>query len=176
MRENLKENEIYFLGKKKITKKKQRNIPIKQKITLTTIILLISFAIGYIIIYYNRENKLTLNGETLETVSVLPKNSKMPKFNGEEDIGTFVNWVSKNLVYPQGYETVEAKIVIEFVVLTNGKLGQIKILEAPKNKVFEKEVINLLKRSPDWEPAEIAGQKKVNMKFILPVIFKNPMK
>lgn len=176
MKENLKENEVYFLGKKKFIKKKRQNISIKQKVTLIIITLLISFTIGYIIIQYNKENELTLNGETLETISILPENNKMPKFNGEDDIGAFVNWVSKNLVYPKEYQTTEAKVVVEFVVLTNGKLGEIKILEAPKNKVFEKEIINLLKRSPNWEPAEITGQKKVNMKFKLPIIFKNPMK
>jgi len=169
---------MYFLGRDKRWIKNNKKLP-KVFIILVLILLITTLAVGG---YYlnssrhavkNDKIEMTLQGDTLNVVSILPKGSKFPRFNGSDNIEEFYKWIGINLEYPEGYETVKAKVIVRFVIMKNGKLGMFKILKAPRNKIFESAVINLLRRSPKWKPAELADGTKVNMEFILPVSFQN---
>ncbi len=96
---------------------------------------------------------------------------KQAQFQGG-GIETFREWVQKNLVYPP--EAVEngifGRVTVQFIVNTQGKVGNVKILRAVDPQL-DKEVIRVLRLSPDWTPAEDGG-RVVNQRFVMPVIFQ----
>lgn len=180
MKKGKNENEVYFLGGRTVPGKMKKFKTLTGITIAATVVTLSSAAIFYFTQRnpgaMEEEKELILPGDTFDVVSVLPEGSILPKFNGKKDINEFYSWIVQNLVYPKGYETEEGKVIVSFVVMKNGELGKFDILEAPRNKVFENTVIELLKRSPRWEPAELADGTKVGMRFTLPVTFKSPGK
>jgi len=169
MMEDNKDNEVYYLG-----------IPQKPNSrkwwwvigAVLGIIVLLALAGLWTMDDGNSSGDDTLKGEMLQTVSVLPDGAAMPRFNGDGDVNDFLVWIMQNLKYPQGLEKEQARVVIRFVVQTDGKLGQFKVIDAPKQKAFEQQVINLLEDSPEWTPAKLSDGKPVNMEFTLPVEFR----
>jgi len=167
MMEDNKDNEVYYLGKSQ-----KRNLRKWWWVALLGIVALFALAQLWTLNGGNSIGDDTLKGETLQTVSVLPEGAAMPRFNGDGDMNDFLVWIMQNLKYPQGLEKEKARVVIRFVVQTDGKLGQFEVMDAPKQKAFEQQVINLLKESPDWTPAKLSDGKSVNMEFTLPVEFR----
>lgn len=176
MIEDTKDQEVFFLGQEKRNPSRRE----RRKVSLIVTLVMMLIVCGYFMVYFywqgGKKAEITLDAGILETVSILPEGSKMPRFNGKDDIAEFSHWMSKHLEYPTGYEMENAMVVVEFVVLKDGSLGHFKILKSSGNKAFRKKVTDLLKRSPRWEPAELAGGEKVNMKCTLPVVFKTPLK
>lgn len=95
---------------------------------------------------------------------------KQAEFQGG-DIQTFREWVQKNLVYPPAAVKagIFGKVIVQFAVDENGKVGNIKI-ERGVAPSLDEATIKALQSSPDWIPAEVGG-KKVKQKFIIPVIY-----
>ncbi|MBR2428555.1 MAG: energy transducer TonB [Alistipes sp.] len=91
-------------------------------------------------------------------------------------IGEFRTWVMTKLKYPQIAQEngIQGNVIIEFVIDENGKLGRIKVLQAP-DPVLSDEAIRVLEESNKlkrgWKPGKQRG-KAVKMKFVLPVSFK----
>lgn len=175
MKKDIKEDEVYFLGQKGVNKRFQKKNRLKQGLSWLPVLVMALVVIGFWMMVNGRDARkadtLTLQGELLDTVSVLPPGARMPRFKGSEDVSGFVKWITENLRYPEGYEEEGGLVVIGFLVQANGELGEIKVLKSPGNKAFEEAVIGLLQCSPQWEPAELANGEKVNMKFTLPVLF-----
>lgn len=157
-----KDNEVYFIGSKKDVRFR-RNI-------IAAIIILIIIAVASGIIWH--QDRYTVSNNVLETVEVLPKNGKAPLFDGKYDMMAFIKWIKDNLEYPKGYEQQDAKVIVSFIIKEDGYIGDIKVISAPKNPIFQQTVISLLKRCPRWKPAEKANGKVVNIRYKLPVAFK----
>jgi periplasmic protein TonB len=63
--------------------------------------------------------------------------------------------------------TNEGRIIIEFIVETNGTINEVKVVKGI-DALSDKEAQRLLKNSPMWKSAKQNG-KKVRQKFQLPI-------
>lgn len=91
---------------------------------------------------------------------------QMPTFQGG-DLNRFRFWLGSNLHYPT--QTVEGLVVAQFIIDTDGRVEEVKILRSPDESLSE-EVIRVLEASPVWEPARQEG-KPVRFCFTLPIRF-----
>jgi TonB family protein len=95
---------------------------------------------------------------------------EMPNFpGGEEELYKFL---AKNIQYPgQAREKgIEGKVILNFVVSTEGVLEDITIVYSP-DELFSKESLRVIKAMPNWTPGKEEG-KIVRVKFTLPIRFK----
>ncbi len=99
------------------------------------------------------------------------KVEKMPTFQGG-DLQKFALWVYQNMKYPQEAvdKKIQGRVIVEFVVAKDGTVSSTKVLNnAPE--ILSAEAERVIKSSPKWEAGEHKG-KKVNVKFVIPVVFK----
>jgi TonB family protein len=98
----------------------------------------------------------------------------MPKFPGGDD--SMVSFIKRYLVYPkQAIENgIEGKVVLSFVVGTDGTLSDIQILKTPGFGCSEA-AITVIRRMPAWSPGKQNG-RAVPVKLHLPVTFILPQK
>ncbi|MFM2048016.1 MAG: hypothetical protein RI955_562 [Bacteroidota bacterium] len=94
---------------------------------------------------------------------------QMPEFIGGE--AALMKFISVNIKYPQVAKDaeIEGRVIVSFVVTTEGKLTDLKVLRDIGGGCGE-EAIRVLKLSPDWKPGMQNG-KKVNVKMVLPIKF-----
>ncbi|MEY4877386.1 MAG: hypothetical protein RL708_2536 [Bacteroidota bacterium] len=94
---------------------------------------------------------------------------QMPEFIGGE--AALMKFISANIKYPESAknENMEGRVIVSFVVTTEGKLTDLKVLRDIGGGCGE-EAIRVLKLSPDWKPGMQNG-KKVNVKMVLPIKF-----
>lgn len=108
--------------------------------------------------------------EAGKTEEIFLKVEKPAQFQGG-DIDAFREWIQKKVVYPPvAIENgIFGKVIVQFVVDSKGKLGDIKILRgvAPS---LDNAALEALQASPDWVPAKQDG-KEVKQLFVIPVIF-----
>lgn len=83
----------------------------------------------------------------------------------------FTKWIQANLVYPPVAKEngITGKVIIQFVVNTEGKVSDVKILRGV-DPSLDKETVRVIQLSPAWTPAENDG-KKVAQQFVIPVFF-----
>ena len=93
---------------------------------------------------------------------------QMPQFPGGE--AALMKYIQENLKYPQGQENVEGKVLLEFVVKKNGKVGTVKVLSV-LGKDFYQEVIRVVKSLPKFKPGRQNG-KAVDVWYTLHVPYK----
>jgi TonB family protein len=168
---DLQDNEVYFLGNQKQQESKH---PHKkwQWISIITVCAAALLIVGYFMFSTTSKADKPVNGETLDVVKILSQGCSAPLFEGKYAIDdSFPKWVAKNLIYPKGYETMDARVVVRFVIQKDGSIGQFKILSSPKEKVFEENVIRMLKQCPRWEPARTANGTAINIEYVLPIVF-----
>ena len=67
-------------------------------------------------------------------------------------------------------QKIDAKIIVSFVVDTDGSLTDVQVLKGFDQKL-EEQVVKLLEESPAWKPAWQQG-RKVKMRLQLPVVIK----
>ena len=99
------------------------------------------------------------------------KVEKMPTFQGG-DLQKFALWVYQSMKYPQEAvdKKIQGRVIVEFVVAKDGTVSSTKVLNnAPE--ILSAEAERVIKSSPKWEAGEHKG-KKVNVKFVIPVVFK----
>ena len=129
---------------------------------------------------------LTANPSTLYgAIEVIPKRPKtdknrekdntiyrvveqMPQFPGGE--AALMKYIQENLKYPQGQEDVEGKVLFQFVVKKNGKVGEVKVLSV-LGKDFDQEAIRVVKSLPKFTPGRQNG-KAVDVWYTLHVPYK----
>lgn len=95
-----------------------------------------------------------------------------PTFMGH-DINNFSTWVSENFKYPAEAKkwVKEGMVVVQFTVKKTGKLDDIKILKSFGNDELDKALIDVIRKSPLWEPGTIDGEPK-DIVMTMPMIFK----
>jgi TonB family protein len=98
------------------------------------------------------------------------KVEKPAQFQGG-DIDAFRNWIQTKVVYPP--EAIKngifGKVIVQFVVDSKGKLGDIKILRGV-DPLLDNAALQALQTSPDWVPAKKDG-KDIKQQFVIPVYF-----
>ena len=96
---------------------------------------------------------------------------QMPEFPGGPD--EMNKFLSKNIVYPPLARDngIEGKVILAFVVSTDGKISGIEKLGKPLGWGCDEEAIRVLKSMPPWTPGKQNG-KPVNVKFTLPIRFQ----
>jgi TonB family protein len=102
------------------------------------------------------------------TISYLEDVSK-PKFNNGE-LGWSI-WFNKNFTYPEKAinKNITGTVTASFDVGVNGLVTNVKIIGSP-SKILSDEVLRLIKKMPNWVPAEKNGIK-IKTNVILPIIF-----
>ena len=80
----------------------------------------------------------------------------------------FNKWLNTRLFYPKEC-THEGTVQISFVVDGNGKVGHVSILQGVCDEL-DNNVLNLVQKSPDWQPATKGG-RSVAVRLIQPVVF-----
>ncbi len=97
---------------------------------------------------------------------------QMPEFPGGQD--AMMKFISKNLRYPENAveNNVEGKVVVKFIVNTQGAIRDIEVISKIKYGYgLEEEAIRVLKIMPRWTPGKLNG-KPVNVYFSLPISFR----
>lgn len=96
---------------------------------------------------------------------------EMPTFM-EGDLRTFHKWVQSRVNYPEIPKNmgIEGKVVVSFVVDTDGSLTNMKVVNSIDD-IFSEEVLRVLKESPAWKPGKQNG-REAKVIFFMPVIFK----
>ena len=94
-----------------------------------------------------------------------------PTFQGG-NAGEFAKWVNENLQYPQSAKDAEiqGRVVAQFVVGTDGKVGDVKVLRGV-HPDLDAEVVRVISSSPDWTPGYVKGEP-VKVTYTFPVVFK----
>jgi protein TonB len=95
---------------------------------------------------------------------------QMPQFgDGPEDL---MRYLSKNTVYPPNARenTIEGRVVLQFVVGVDGKISQIEVLKK-LGWGCDEEAVRVVKSMPDWRPGKQNG-KAIPVRYTLPFVFK----
>lgn len=92
----------------------------------------------------------------------------LPMFPGGTE--ALIKFLKKNLVNPYDLENGETiSVKIKFVVGYDGKLQKFEVAE-DGGAIYNKEVIRVLKKMPDWTPGRAKGED-VSVYYIVPVKF-----
>lgn len=91
----------------------------------------------------------------------------IPRFIGGRD--RLILFMKKNLKWPDNTEDVQGTVLMSFVVLSNGKVVDIKI-EKSLFPAFDAEARRLIESMPKWVPGKI-GSKPVDVKMYFPIDF-----
>lgn len=98
--------------------------------------------------------------------------SKKAEFKG--GAAEMNKFIAKNIIYPvlAREEGIEGRVVVEFIVGTKGEILEPKVLGKKLGFGCEEEALRVVKAMNGlWTPAE-QGDKKVKMRFKLPIKFK----
>nr|HPN22420.1 M56 family metallopeptidase [Tenuifilaceae bacterium] len=91
---------------------------------------------------------------------------EMPKFNNG-GLGKARDYIAQNIKYPTN--GIEGKVYVNFVVESNGKVSNVKIIKSI-NPDIDKEVVRVIENMPNWTPGKQKG-KNVPVQFTIPVVF-----
>lgn len=97
---------------------------------------------------------------------------KMPEFVG--GIDSLMHYIEKTINYPtwERKQKIEGTVYVEFVVDEKGKVTNPQIIESVEgSKHFDKEVLRMVKKMPNWIPGSSNG-KNVRTVYRIPVQFK----
>ncbi|WP_025141463.1 energy transducer TonB [Pedobacter jeongneungensis] len=108
---------------------------------------------------YDAKNKVTdssyldMDGEPVAKADVTTE----PSFPG--GMKKFYMYLGKSIRYPADARNTRAqgKVYLSFLVSSNGKIEDIKVISAPHTSLAE-EAIKVLQESPDWIPATLFGK------------------
>lgn len=92
-----------------------------------------------------------------------------PEFPGGSNM--FMKFIAENFKTPE-VEGLAGTVRVSFVVETNGKLTNIKILNDIGTSGAGAEAKRVVAKSPNWTPGEQEG-KPVRVTYILPIIVKS---
>ena len=91
---------------------------------------------------------------------------QMPRFPGGE--AALMKYIQSHLRYPEETD-VEGSVVVQFVVQSNGSIGEVKVVRT-LDKALDNEAVKLIKSLPKFTPGRQNGQA-VAVWYTLPVIF-----
>ena len=94
-----------------------------------------------------------------------------PEFPG--GMKEMMKYIQSNLKYPEAAKAAgaEGKAFVQFVVKADGSISDVQIMRSTGNESLDAEALRVVKAMPKWRPAMNKG-KAVNVKFVLPVVFK----
>lgn len=103
--------------------------------------------------------------DTLEVVH------KMPEFPGGQE--ALMKYLDENLDKIPTYQGngIQGRVIIGFVVGKDGSIINPRVLRSV-DPFLDKEAIRVVKSMPNWIPGELEDGTKVNVKFVVPVMFR----
>ncbi|OYU95240.1 MAG: energy transducer TonB [Bacteroidetes bacterium B1(2017)] len=106
-----------------------------------------------------------------EAPEILTFAEQMPEFAGGTE--ELYKYLSKNIQYPPlaRENSIEGKVVLTFVVGSDGKISQIEQVGKKLGWSCDEEAIRVVKNMPPWTPGKQNG-KAVVVKFTLPIRFQ----
>lgn len=160
---NLASNLNYLTTKKRIimmTKiTSEKNIFLRK--TLVLPVLLLSFTISCV--KDNNSSKVK-ESRRLEVVASTHENITKPDF--KNDAGNFSKYILSNYQLTE-FDKKNKKLEVRFLVNKDGSLSNLKALNT-ENNLKEREILEVLKKSPKWAPAKLDGEKiNFQMRVIL---------
>lgn len=95
---------------------------------------------------------------------------RIPLFPGGQD--GLMKYLSDNVKYPKVAEDrgIQGRVILQFVIDKKGKTTDIKVVTSVDPEL-DAEAVRAVKAMPRWEPG-LVGDKKVKVKYILPLAFK----
>jgi TonB family protein len=104
------------------------------------------------------------------TTYTYTENHIFPSFKG--GLAAFGHFLADVVRYPSWAQKnrVQGRVLVAFVVQTDGSLGDFKIKESPDEQMSA-EAIRVLKISPKWQPGVFYG-KVVPVYYTVPIAFK----
>ena len=102
-----------------------------------------------------------------EGVYLVP--DEMPKFPG--GMQAMMKYLSTNVKYPLEAQKkgVSGRVIIQFVVMEDGTLGQEKVVRGV-DPLLDEEALRVVKAMPKWTPG-VADGNTVKVRFTIPVMF-----
>ena len=96
-----------------------------------------------------------------------------PEFPG--GMKEMMKYIQSNLKYPEAAKAAgaEGKAFVQFVVKADGSISDVQIMRSTGNESLDAEALRVVKAMPKWRPAMNKG-KAVNVKFVLPIVYKLP--
>jgi protein TonB len=82
-----------------------------------------------------------------------------------------LQYLKENVQWPDTESCVQGRVIVSFVVETDGSLSDIKVVKS-LDPLFDKEALHVVKSMPKWIPGTQNGQP-VRIKYAIPVIFKS---
>ena len=109
--------------------------------------------------------------EVEEEVIFVGNVEEKPSFNGG-DANDFSKWVNSRLVYPEIAKEngVEGRVTLQFTIDKDGRLGDVKVLNAP-DKTLADEAVRVVSSSPKWKPGK-QRDRAVKVSYVFPVIYR----
>lgn len=109
--------------------------------------------------------------EQSESDKVFEVVEKMPSFPGGP--GAMYDFLAKNIKYPEvAVECgIQGSVIVTFIVKKDGSLSDVRVAKSV-DPSLDKEAVRVVKSMPKWIPGIEKG-KYVNVKFTLPVTFRN---
>ncbi len=97
---------------------------------------------------------------------------EMPSFQGKvfSAFRLYINDMASNSE-PVKKKGITGKVFVQFVVDSEGKIDEVKVIRSSGHQLLDKEAVDLIKSSPEWEPGMQHG-KPVPVQFTFPVEFK----
>ena len=102
-----------------------------------------------------------------DTIYVGYQVDKNPGYPG--GLAECVGFINKN-IDREKCEEEEGRVILNFVVNSDGSLSDIKVLRGVSRKV-DKEIVSIVKKMPKWNPGTLNGNP-VRVRFTLPVMVK----
>ena len=137
-----------------------------------SIILLIALSLGIFSSMAHDSIKPANDGGDVVFNTSDPVPDTMPRFQGSDDLTSFVMWVSQSVQYPaQAKEQgVSGRVIVQFVVDAQGCVAPSSIELVRGEDILFAEVARVLAQSPQWEPGRHEG-KPVPVMFTIPLVF-----
>lgn len=95
---------------------------------------------------------------------------EMPRYVGGDEV--MFAFIRDNVQYPRiPLELgIEGKVLVQFVVMSDGKIDRIKIVRGI-DPALDEEAARVVSTMPVWEPGRQGGHP-VNVQFVIPISFK----
>ena len=95
---------------------------------------------------------------------------EMPQFPG--GMMECMKFLSKNINYPAEAQKagVEGRVIVQFVVKKDGKIGDLKIVRGV-HPDLDAEALRVVSMMPEWVPGKQRGQA-VSVKYTMPIMFR----
>ena len=98
---------------------------------------------------------------------VYSNTEQMPRFPGGE--AALKKYINAHIQTPQNQECIDGKVILQFVVQSDGSIGEIKVVRS-LHPDYDKEAIRVVKSLPKFTPGRKNGQA-VAVWYTLPVTF-----